>query len=301
MTLNANSDLPGQPMPAHLEYLDDYPDDDTNGETRPSQALRDSLGSLGGTTDFIAEPFADNPPEQVAGSPPPPQRFREVRRRPRRTGWGWWLAAGALGLLAILVILPGILLLTLDAAGDLLDRLPRRVNHRFGLVQPDEIAPLFTAEVDHWAADIERWANEYDLDPNLLATVMQIESCGHASISSPAGANGLFQVMPFHFEAGEIYTDPDTNARRGAGYLNTCLGYADGDVALAMACYNGGHGVINRPYAEWASETQRYYTWSHQIYHDATSDLTSSPALEHWLQAGGSVLCDKAAAELGLR
>ena len=83
--------------------------------------------------------------------------------------------------------------------------------------------------------DILRWAETYDLDPNLLATVMQIESCGHPTVSSHAGAQGLFQVMPMHFASDEDQLDPNTNAMRGASVLNSCLDMADGDAAMAMA------------------------------------------------------------------
>jgi soluble lytic murein transglycosylase-like protein len=145
-------------------------------------------------------------------------------------------------------------------------------------------------------------AAEYDLDPNLLATVMQIESCGHADVSSSAGAQGLFQVMPFHFEAGENQTDPNTNARRGANFLGECLGWASGDPNLAMACYNGGPGVgvLSRPYSTWPSETQRYYLWGSTIYADAVQNVSTSQSLNNWLDAGGSNLCARAANNLGL-
>ena len=162
--------------------------------------------------------------------------------------------------------------------------------------QPTSIAPLFTAEVDRWANDIARWAAQYGLDPNLLATVMQIESCGDATVSSYAGAQGLFQVMPFHFDAGEVYTDPDTNAKRSANFLNQCLGWANGDAGLALGCYNGGPSIVNRPFANWPDETQRYYTWGTGIYADAQANLSSSSTLESWLGAGGVNLCNQASA-----
>ncbi|MEO0565911.1 MAG: lytic transglycosylase domain-containing protein, partial [Chloroflexota bacterium] len=85
------------------------------------------------------------------------------------------------------------------------------------------LAPLFTPEVTHWGPQIEAWATIYELEPNLLATVMQIESCGHPTVNSSAGAQGLFQVMPFHFADDEDMLDPDTNAKRGAAHLNDCL------------------------------------------------------------------------------
>ncbi len=163
------------------------------------------------------------------------------------------------------------------------------------------IAPLFTSEIDYWAHDIQRWAAEYNLDPNLLATVMQIESCGHPTISSYAGAQGLFQVMPFHFTTGEDQLDPDTNAKRGASFLEQCLvNYGKGDPGLALACYNGGPGTIAKPFTAWPNQTQRYYIWGLGIYTDAATNQSSSSTLDQWLNAGGKVLCQMADSALGI-
>jgi hypothetical protein len=162
------------------------------------------------------------------------------------------------------------------------------------------IAPFFTPQVSYWAADISRWSAQYGLDPNLLATVMQIESCGHPSIASHAGAQGLFQVMPFHFQQGEVMTDPETNARRGASFLSECLNtFAGGDPGLAMACYNGGPSVTRKPYTQWHNETRMYYRWGVGIYTDARAQATRSETLTAWLEAGGDTLCQKAADALG--
>ncbi len=83
------------------------------------------------------------------------------------------------------------------------------------------LSPIFTPEIHYWAEFIVRWATAANLDPNLAAVVMQIESCGDPRATSRAGAMGLFQVMPFHFLAGENPYEPDTNALRGLGYLET--------------------------------------------------------------------------------
>lgn len=153
------------------------------------------------------------------------------------------------------------------------------------------IAPLFTPEVQRWASDISRWAAAYQLDPNLLATVMQIESCGDPDIASSAGAQGLFQVMPFHFTLGEVMTDPETNARRGASFLAWCMDYAGRNSFMAMACYNGGPSVVHRDFMSWAAETRRYYVWGGTIYNDARAGLAASDSLNTWLNAGGAGLC----------
>jgi soluble lytic murein transglycosylase-like protein len=162
------------------------------------------------------------------------------------------------------------------------------------------IAAFFAPSVQYWARDIRRWSVQYEVDPNLIATVMQIESCGLPSAESISRAQGLFQVMPFHFpdEEKASMTDPEINAKRGMGVLKDCLARANGDAGLAMACYNGGPSVLLR--GNWPNETTRYYYWGTGIYADASSGSRSSGRLTEWLEAGGLSLCQQASAALGV-
>lgn len=162
------------------------------------------------------------------------------------------------------------------------------------------LSPVFTAEVRRWEPQIMAWAAEFGFDPNLVATIMQIESCGNPQAVSSAGAQGLFQVMPFHFAEGEQMTDPDTNARRGLAYLQQSLDFAEGHVGMALAGYNGGHVAVQGSWESWSPETRRYYRWGNGIYSDAISGLTDSPTLHDWLEAGGGSLCVQAAGQTGL-
>ncbi len=162
------------------------------------------------------------------------------------------------------------------------------------------IAPLFTPEVQHWAPQIAAWSQQTGLDPNLIATVMQIESCGDPQATSSAGAAGLFQVMPFHFEHGENPYDPMVNARRGLDYLRRALETRGGDPRLGMAGYNGGISGAQRPESQWAAETQRYVYWGIGIYLDARAGKGASERLDEWLNHGGASLCRQAAQRLGL-
>jgi soluble lytic murein transglycosylase-like protein len=159
--------------------------------------------------------------------------------------------------------------------------------------------PSFTPEVQHWWLDIQNWARQYNLDPDLVATIMQIESCGDPNAVSSSGAQGLFQVMPFHFTPAAPMRDPATNAQAGLTFLTSVIDQARGDVNLAMAAYNGGQGVIDLPIDQWADETRRYYYWGSGIY--AESKRGSSARLQEWLQAGGAVLCQQAAQSLQIK
>lgn len=158
------------------------------------------------------------------------------------------------------------------------------------------LSPVFTPEVQFWANDIVRWATAHGIgDPDLVAIVMQIESCGFQDALSSAGATGLFQVMPFHFDAGEVMLDPETNAYRGMLFFSDLLQQTS-DVGLAFAGYNGGPGVMVRSWDTWPNETQRYYRWATGIYQDIQNGHTQSETLQRWLEAGGSSLCQQAAA-----
>ncbi len=156
------------------------------------------------------------------------------------------------------------------------------------------LAPQFRPEVQVWSADILRWAAEWDLPPNLVAVVMQIESCGYVRAVSPAGAQGLFQVMPYHFLPGDQPFDPETNAQRGLAYLRRAWERTGGDVRLTLAAYNGGLSLIEQPESAWPAETRRYADWGQGLWEDIQAGHNPSPTLEAWLAHGGASLCRQA-------
>jgi hypothetical protein len=163
------------------------------------------------------------------------------------------------------------------------------------------ISPIFTPEIQHWGFWIKRWADETGLDPNLIATVMQIESCGDPRAVSSSGALGLFQVMPFHFQPDDDPFDPGTNATRGLSYLVRSMASANGNPRLALAGYNGGIGVITRSESGWSAQTRRYVQYGWPIYQQASQATGSSPSLQEWHQNFGAALCRQARQRLGLR
>ena len=221
---------------------------------------------------------------------------RQIRRGPLLFKRGevyyvpLWLPIALAILLASTVIWDDIAVLARRMTATAVELVQRR--------ERSELAEFFAPSVQHWAGEINAWAAAYDVDRDLLATVMQIESCGHPTVVSVAGARGLFQVMPFHFSAGEDMLDPDTNARRGATFLNYCHQAAEAVVGEALACYNGGPGVLSQQRENWPQETQKYYRWGVGIYSDASAGMQRSDTLERWLEAGGKRLCESALNEL---
>ncbi|HSH03279.1 MAG TPA: lytic transglycosylase domain-containing protein [Anaerolineae bacterium] len=189
----------------------------------------------------------------------------------------------------------------IDFGGDFLAGLTgQEVSEPEPQVVRGRLSPVFAPTVLYWEDLIIRWSTEMGIDPHMAATIMQIESCGDPLAISRAGAQGLFQVMPFHFGAGEDMLDPDTNARRGLNYFKERLEQSRGNVGLAFAGYNGGHGAVDSRWDDWPAETQRYYVWSTGIYDDIQAGLEVSPTMQEWLNAGGASLCRQASTRLGL-
>ena len=157
---------------------------------------------------------------------------------------------------------------------------------------PPGLSSVFTTEVKRWSEHIGNWSDEHDLPQNLIAIVMQIESCGNPHARSPAGAIGLFQVMPYHFSSYEDPFEVPVNAARGLDYLSKGLKLGGGRIDLALAGYNGGHSQITKSPQHWPDETTRYVSWGLGIWEDIQAAESRSETIELWLDSGGRFLCE---------
>jgi hypothetical protein len=93
-----------------------------------------------------------------------------------------------------------------------------------------------------YASIEESVANEYGLNPTIFENLANVESSQNPDAISSAGAQGLYQIMPFNDALTGLTNpfDPAQNARAGAQILKQYLGDANGNYAKAIEYYNCG-------------------------------------------------------------
>jgi len=143
----------------------------------------------------------------------------------------------------------------------------------------NDLAPYWSPRVQQWQSLIAQEAERRELDPDLLASLVWIESRGDAVAVGPVGAVGLMQVMPR--EAGFAWRpthdellDPETNLFWGTRTLATVVKQGKGDIFNALAAYNGG----------WE---QIMYRGPKRFAATILQDYAHAVAARHGLEGGG--------------
>ena len=121
----------------------------------------------------------------------------------------------------------------------------------------EEVTPIIVEE-----------AQKHNLEPELVAAVIQVESSWYPKAESEAGACGLMQVIPKWNPKpdGTIYTceelkDPRTNIKAGAAALRRWLNRASGDMHLALCAYNAGNICFKKLRTNYVDRVMNvYYT-----------------------------------------
>jgi soluble lytic murein transglycosylase len=89
---------------------------------------------------------------------------------------------------------------------------------------------------------VEHYAKHYNLEPEFIAAIIDVESRWNARAVSDKGAQGLMQLMPAtarHFGAFDPF-DPEQNIAAGTRYLTALMWEFHGDMRLVTAAYYAG-------------------------------------------------------------
>ena len=115
---------------------------------------------------------------------------------------------------------------------------------------------------------IDRVARKVQLAPELIRAVVAVESSYNPTAVSPAGAQGLMQLMPT--TAADLGVkdsfDPAENIDGGSRYLSQLLDKYAGDLDRTLAAYNWGQGNVDRHGLEkMPTETRNYLARVRQL------------------------------------
>ncbi len=111
---------------------------------------------------------------------------------------------------------------------------------------------------------VEGAAARYNVDADLIASVIAVESNFDPKAASRKNARGLMQLLPEtaeRFGVHNIY-DPQENIEAGTRYLRELLQKYNNDLVLALAAYNAGPERVQQygrvpPFAETISYVRR--------------------------------------------
>ncbi|GAB2722659.1 lytic transglycosylase domain-containing protein [Paenibacillus thermoaerophilus] len=149
----------------------------------------------------------------------------------------------------------------------------------------------------HYEELIRSEAEKHQVDPYLVAAIVQVESRYDPARRSSKGAVGLMQIMPdtarwaaevkkMRIDAVAYLHDPAVNLDIGSWYISSLIREFDGNHTAAIAAYNGGPGNVRQwlasgvwdgtldgakaiPFGETRHFVQRvYYFWDkyHRVY-----------------------------------
>ncbi len=132
-------------------------------------------------------------------------------------------------------------------------------------------------------------AGFYNLDPELLEAIAAVESRGNPDAVSPAGAEGLMQLMPAtaqRFGVADPF-DPVDNALGAARFLDYLRRWQQARSGPAtglpefLAAYNAGEGAVDKyqgipPYPETQEYVRRVLTA--YLFGPASPPVASRPA-----------------------
>ena len=93
---------------------------------------------------------------------------------------------------------------------------------------------------------ILKYARQHGVDPELIKSLIDVESSFKPGSVSRKGAQGLMQLMPVTAKEMGVQDpfDPEQNISGGTRYLARLLQQNGGDVQRALAAYNAGPAAV---------------------------------------------------------
>jgi hypothetical protein len=121
---------------------------------------------------------------------------------------------------------------------------------------------------------VERTAQRFAVDPQLVHAIIQVESEYNPHAVSRKGALGLMQLLPSTASLLGVRNafDPKQNIEGGVIHLKNLLEHFGGDIPLSLAAYNSGARTVERSGGiPSIPETKQYVRKVWNLYQPGTS------------------------------
>lgn len=114
-----------------------------------------------------------------------------------------------------------------------------------------------------YKSTINKYSKQYNIDPYLMAAIINVESNYDKNAKSHKEARGLMQISPTtgqwaadvleleNFDFNLLY-EPETNIMIGSWYLDLLSKEFDNNIQLMLAAYNGGSGNVTK----WLADSE---------------------------------------------
>jgi len=161
------------------------------------------------------------------------------------------------------------------------------------VIEPEDVfaplpaaAPPVSGPQPFYRDLVEAAAKRYNMDADLITSVIAVESNFDPKAVSPKNARGLMQLLPE--TAAQLgvknIDDPAENIDAGTRYLRDLLQKYNNDIALALAAYNAGPDKVQLygrvpPYAETISYVRRVKRGYEKSKSAPSAKTPASPAL----------------------
>jgi soluble lytic murein transglycosylase-like protein len=196
----------------------------------------------------------------------------------------------------------GVKLVSLVRADPQTGRLVRSVSRPARRPGDKSAAKAWAEAAESIDAYVLRKAEEYQVDPLLVRSVIQVESNNDPFAVSAKGAQGLMQLMPAtarRFAVKNTFS-PWENIDGGVRYLKYLLnlfGDSGSPESLALAAYNAGEGAIIRhggipPYretTEYVRKVSKKWGEAQAAGAAAQAEQAAQPQIEEFIDSRGVV------------
>ena len=143
---------------------------------------------------------------------------------------------------------------------------------------------------------IEKYAEENNLDPSLIRSIIDQESKFDHRAISRAGARGLMQLMPATARSLGVRNsfDPEENIRAGVRHFRSLMNRFNDDLELSLAAYNAGESIVSRlgripdyrETREYVASVKRKYEMMENTEEEAIQATQPQPIMRYTDESG---------------